>query len=118
MCDVIEPIEGIMIGNSWLYTNLEELGTKDLSDEKLKEFFDSFLVLMKDVERIEVKFCDIADWDSYMKYVKVLIPFWHSKSGYTSFIVYLQDFSKLLKTLGDSRFDEIIRYIDSYIQMK
>ncbi len=113
MCVI--PPEGIMIGNSWLYTNLEELGTKNLSNDELKNFFDSFLVQMRNVERIEVKFCDIADWDSYMKYVKVLIPFWHEKSGYTSFIVYLLDFSKFLRTLGDSRFNELIEFIDKYI---
>lgn len=113
MC--IIPPEGIKIANSSLYTNLYELGENILTDEELNDFFNSFLEKMKSVEKLEVKFCDVADWDSYMKYVKVLIPIWHEKSGYTSFITYLLDFSKLLKTLGDERFNELIEFIDSYI---
>lgn len=99
MC--VLPPEGVMIANSSLYTNLYELGKKCLKDEELNEFFDSFLAQMKSVERIEIKFCDIADWDE--------------RSKRTSFIVYLLDFSKFLKTLGDSRFTELIEFIDSYI---
>ena len=116
MCDVIEPIEGFLFNEccGYILNNLETLGTKDLPYEDLEKFFKLLLDKTEKVQRVEVKFANIPDIALYSKYAKkVLVDI--EKSGYTSFIAYLLDFSKFLKTLGDSRFDKLIEFIDKYI---
>ena len=116
MCDVIEPIEGFLFNKccGYILNNLETLGIKDLAYEDLEKFFKLLLDKTEKVQRVEVKFANIPDIALYSKYAKkVLVDI--EKSGYTFFIVYLLDFSKFLKTLGDSRFNELIEFIDKYI---
>lgn len=116
MCDVIEPIEGFLFDKCCSYTlsNLETLGTKDLAYEELERFFKLLLEEVKSVQRIEIKFANIPDIELYTKYArKVLVDI--EKSGYTSFITYLCDFKELLKSLGNNRFDELIKFINKYI---
>ena len=62
---------------------------------------------------VEVKFVNIPNRELCAKYArKVLVDI--EKSGYTSLQFYLQNFSKFLEALGDSRFDELIRYVNNY----
>ena len=116
MCDVIQPIEGFLFNKccGYILDNLETLGTKDLSYEELKNFFKLLLDKIEKVQRVEVKFANIPDIESYSKHTrKILMNV--EKSGYTSFIVYLSDFKEFLRMLNDDRFNELIEFIDRYV---
>lgn len=118
MCDVIEPIEGFLFNKccGYILDNLEILGMRDedLPYEELEKFFKLSLDKIKEVQRVEIKFANIPDIELYSECAKkVLVDI--EKSGYTSFIVYLLDLSKFFKLLNDNRFNELIEFLDKYI---
>lgn len=112
MCVI--PPEGFWIaGEMQPLCNIEELAGERIGELTpfIKELYNK-IMSMRDVE---VKFIDIPNRELCAEYAKkVLVDI--EKSGYTSFIVYLLDFSKFLRTLGDERFNELIEFIDKYME--
>ncbi len=91
---------------------IRPLALKVITEEEYDNFSEELGLLLKKVHGLTIDFSNKENREEIQKARRVI---WEDRENYTSLIAYLQDLSTFFKLLGDSRFNELIEFIDKYI---